>query len=104
MVDRASRPRKLFGTDCAQSIPDLPAIAGERAVTAGWARTLFAWPRFIDVQRSSVDFLAVERGHSGARFGVVVHGDEREAARFAGHAVHHQRYLADFAMLFEKIL
>ena len=35
---------------------------------------------------------------------LLVHGDEREAARFAGHAIHHQRYFGDFAMLFEKIL
>mgnify|MGYP003694099465 CR=1 FL=1 len=42
--------------------------------------------------------------HGSFRFGFFIHGDERKAARFAGHAVHHQRDFADLAMLFEKIL
>ena|SRR5882724_2156695 len=81
----------------------LPAKAGILTV-AGWARTLFARARFIDGECAPGYFLAVERGHGDASFSVVVHGDERETARFAGHAVHHQRNLADFAVLFEKIL
>ena len=34
----------------------------------------------------------------------VIHGDERKAARSAGHAIHHQRDFGDLAVLFEKIL
>ena len=73
-------------------------------LAAVWARTLFARTRFTDTQRASVQFLAVERADSSFRLGFFIHGDERKAARFAGHAVHHQRYFADLAMLFEKIL
>src|SRR5438067_1206127 len=91
MLDRASRPQ-AFAADSARS-DYLPAKAGVLTVT-GWTGTLFACARFIDG----------ERAHGGASFSVVVHGDERETARFAGHAVHHQRDLADFAVLFEKIL
>src|SRR5204863_2721429 len=88
-----------------QSISDLPAIAScERTFGAVGARTLFAGTRFTDTQRASVQFLAVERADGSFRFGFFIHGDERKAARFAGHAVHHQRYFADLAMLFEKIL
>jgi hypothetical protein len=35
---------------------------------------------------------------------VVVHRDEREAARFTRHPVHHQMDFVDRAVLFEKIL
>src|SRR6266849_831923 len=86
-----------FEADCARS-NYLPAISGKGT------RTLFACAGFVDGERAPTDFLAVERGHSGARFSVVAHGDERKAARFAGHAVHHQRDFADFAVLLEKIL
>src|SRR5207302_6788006 len=88
---------KLFEADCARS-NCLPAISGKGT------RTLFACAGFVDGERAPTDFLAVERGHSGTRLGVVAHGDERKAARFAGHAVHHQRDFADFAVLLEKIL
>jgi len=101
MLDRASRPQ-AFAADSARS-DYLPAKAGVLTVT-GWTGTLFACARFIDGECAPCDFLAVERAHGGASFSVVVHGDERETARFAGHAVHHQRDLADFAVLFEKIL
>src|SRR4026207_1506970 len=101
----AGGPQKLRSRP-QQSIPDLPTIARERALASatGWARTLFARTRFADTQRASVQFLAVERADGSFRFGFFIHGDERKAARFAGHAVHHQRYFADLAMLFEKIL
>lgn len=86
-------------------IPDLPAIASEPAViAAGWTRTLFASTRLVDGKGTPADFFAVKRSHRGAGFGIIVHGDEREAARLTSHAVHHQRYFADFAVLFEKIL
>jgi len=67
-------------------------------------RTLFARARFVNRECAPGKFLAVERRHGRASFSVVVHGDERKTARFAGHAVHHQRDFADFAVLFEKIL
>src|SRR5262249_41087463 len=35
---------------------------------------------------------------------VVIHGNEREPARFAGHTVHHQADFIDRAILFEQIL
>src|SRR5438045_2783922 len=80
----------------------LPA-AGVLTV-ARWTRTLFACARFVNRECAPGKFLAVERRHGRASFSIVVHGDERKTARFAGHAVHHQRDFADFAVLFEKIL
>jgi hypothetical protein len=85
-------------------IPDLPAIACIRAVAAVRAGTLFARARLIHVQCSAIEFLAVERRHGGFGLGIVIHRDERETARLAGHAVHHQRDFADLSVLFEKIL
>jgi hypothetical protein len=35
---------------------------------------------------------------------IVIDGDEREPARFASHAVHHEADFTDLAMLFEQIL
>ena len=48
--------------------------------------------------------MAVKRGHRGTGVRVVIDGDEREPARFAGHAVHHETDFIDLAMLFEQIL
>src|SRR5580700_228414 len=101
MIDRASRPRKTSGAGCARS-NYLPALLRETLATAAtrWARPLFASAGFVDGERTPTDFFAVQCGHSRPGFGVVVHGDEGETARLAGHAVHHQRHFADFAVLF----
>ena len=48
--------------------------------------------------------MTVERAHRGTGVRVVIDGDEREPARFAGHAVHHEADFTDLAMLFEQIL
>ena len=48
--------------------------------------------------------MAVERAHGGIGLRVVIHGDEREPARFTGHTVHHQMDFVDGAVLFEQIL
>src|SRR5439155_821309 len=68
--------------------------------------------RLINVVRRHLQFNAIADGKSNksfAHFPGNVREDkmligERKAARFAGHAIHHQRYFADLAMLFEKIL
>src|SRR5712692_4005862 len=86
-----------MSADCARS-NYLPAVSGV------WTRPLFACACFVDVECAPGDFFAVERGHGSVSFGFIAHGDEGEAARFAGHSIHHQRHFADFAVLFEKIL
>ena len=43
-------------------------------------------------------------GLSGTGLRVVIHGNEREPARFASHSVRHEADLVDLAMLFEQIL
>ena len=48
--------------------------------------------------------MAVEPAHRGSGLCVVIHGNECEPARFAGHPVRHQADFVDLAMLFEQIL
>jgi hypothetical protein len=48
--------------------------------------------------------VAVECRGRGIGLRVVIHGDERKPARFAGHTVHHQIDFVDGAMLFEQVL
>ena len=48
--------------------------------------------------------MAVEPAHRGSGLRVVIHGYEREPARFASHPVRHQADFVDLAMLFEQIL
>src|SRR5215813_10960323 len=48
--------------------------------------------------------MAVEPTHRGTGLRVIIHGDEREPARFAGHTVRHEADFVDLAMLFEQIL
>jgi hypothetical protein len=97
-----------MGAGCA-IIPDLPAIARKRTVTAAaaaaagpWA--LFARAGFVDSQVASIEVAPIKRGHGCIGLGIVTHGDEREAAGFACHPIHHQMDFADSAVLFEKIL
>jgi len=72
---------------------------------AGWlTRPLFARARFVHGQGASLHFLAVEGVHGGIRLGAVVHGHERETAGAACRAIHHQRNVGDFAVLFEHVL
>src|SRR5438270_6539633 len=89
----------------------LPTVtAGERALTAAAvaaaaaALAVFARTRFVYIQRATIEVFAVEGRHCGIGLGFVIHGDERKTARFAGHAVHHQRDFANLAVLFKKIL
>jgi hypothetical protein len=48
--------------------------------------------------------VTVERAHRGTGVRIVIDGDEREPARFAGHAVHHEADFSDLAMLLDKIM
>src|SRR5437016_5096337 len=92
----------------------LPTVtAGERALAAAAvaaaaapaaALAVFARARFVYIQRATIKVFAVEGRHCGVSLGFVIHGDERKTARFAGHAVHHQRDFANLAVLFKKIL
>jgi hypothetical protein len=83
------------GSARSDSLPAFPGV---------WTWPLFACASLVHVQRSSADFLAVERAHSSVGFGRVGHRDERKTARLASHAIHHQRHFGDFAVLREKIL
>jgi hypothetical protein len=80
------------------------SVASKRAIRPKRTRAFFAGTSFVDGQWPAIQFLAVECAHGGRSVGVIIHGDERKAARFAGHAIHHQLHFADLAVLFEKIL
>ena len=101
MADSAAP--NFFKAGCA-IIPGLPAIARKRAVRAIRTRPFFTGTSFVYGQGAAIKFLAIEGAHCGLCLGVVVHGNEREPTRLAGHAVHHQLYFADLAVFFEKIL
>jgi hypothetical protein len=95
---------KAFGTGCAIE-PDLPAIAPRKgALRPVWTRTLFPRTCFVNGQRPAIKFMAVERAHRGVGLCVIVYRDERKAARFTGHPVHHQMDFVDGAVLLEQIL
>src|SRR4030095_6188644 len=82
----------------------LPAKTGVWPAIARWTRALFTRTRFVDRQGAAAQFLPVKRRHRGSCFSRFVHRDECKAAGFARHAIHHQRYFGDFAVLLEKIL
>ena len=96
-----------MGAGCAIT-PDLPAIARKGTVTAAaaatWPGALFARTRFVHRQAAPIEVATIDRAHGGVGLGVVAHGDEREAAGFARHPVHHEMDFVDSAVLFEKIL
>src|SRR5689334_10037902 len=53
--------------------------------------------RFIDLQRTTAEVLAIERLHGAGGIGIR-HFDETEATRAAGFAIVHQGHLVDGAM------
>ncbi len=64
----------------------LPAVATS-AASAAAAATTGALTRFIDVQCTAVEVLAIKCFHRGFRLTVVVHGHETESAGAAGLTV-----------------
>jgi hypothetical protein len=76
-----------------------PAVA---AATA--ARTFFAWARFVDGQRATVEALAVEGLNRSVSAFFVFHGDKRETARAAAEFVHDHIDFDNVAVRGEHIL
>ena len=83
---------------------DLPAITRKRTPRSVSTGTVFAWARFVYIERAAVQIVTVERAHRSAGLRVVIHRDERKPARFAGHPIRHETDFADLAVLFEQIL
>jgi hypothetical protein len=86
------------------AIARVTAVAATTTATARRTRTVFARTRFVYIKGATVEVFAIHRAHGGISLRVVVHCDEREAARFAGDAIHHKTDFADGAVLFEQIL
>jgi hypothetical protein len=85
----------------------LPAFLGSElpiAAAGTRAAALFARTRFVYGEGATANLFAVKGSEGGVSLRFVIHGDERKTARFAGHAVHHQRDFANLAVLFKKIL
>src|ERR1051325_5641506 len=93
-------------TDCFPYSSSLPPEAGEvpSLPVRATAGALFARTRFVHIQRATIHLFAIGRAHRGLGLRIVVHGHEREPARFARHPVHHQMDFVDSAVLFEQIL
>jgi len=71
-----------------------PAAAEPTAATAA---TRLALARFVDGERSSIEWLAVELSDGALRVFLVREFDEREPARLTGHPVGHDADADDFA-------
>ncbi len=80
-------------------------VAIAAAAAAGTTRrTLFAGPRFINRQRTSLKFLLMEHRNRLARFLLGPHFDESEPARSPGRAILHDVNRDDYARLGEVVL
>jgi hypothetical protein len=75
--------------------PATAAIAA--ATTTATRRTWFARTRFVHGQGPTFNGLAIELGDRLLRIAFARHRDEREAARFTGELVLHQRDFLDWA-------
>jgi hypothetical protein len=81
------------------------AAAAEFTTTAAAARrTFFARTRDVDGEGAAIEFLAVHRGNRLLCFLGRSHRDEREPARTAAYAVHHQVGFHDCAVRREGVL
>ena len=83
---------------------DLSSKPGKTPFPTAGTGAIFARTRFAYIEGTSIQFAAIDRADRGLGLGIVVHRDEGEAARFAGHSVHHQANFVDGAVLFEQIL
>src|SRR6185436_10590595 len=76
-------------------------VPPSRAALVGWWPFRFR-PRFVDDQRTALEWLSVELGHGFLRACFVDHVDKREPARAArGHVAHHS-YAFDGSRLAEQ--
>jgi adenine-specific DNA methylase len=80
------------------------AAASATVATAATWRASFTWASFVHGERTAFDRLAVELADRLLRIGVGRHRHKREAARFTGKLILHQRDLLHRASLSEKIL
>src|ERR1700693_4897827 len=81
------------------------ALAATTAATAAEvaARTLFTGFGFVDSQRATVQFLAVEIGDGLGGLFLRAHLDERKSAGLARELVHDEFAAADVAGLLEQV-
>src|ERR1017187_2096111 len=83
---------------------ELALAAATAAATAEVAtRTLFTGFGFVDGQRATVQFLAVEIGNGLGGLFLRAHLDERKSAGFARELVHDEFAAADVAGLLEQV-
>ena len=74
------------------------------ATTTAAEGTVFTGTGLVDRERTTVHGLAVEHRDCVLRFLIGRHGDEREAARFAGEFILHEQDFVNNARLGEEIL
>src|SRR5437764_574600 len=73
------------------------ATAPAEAVSAAPAAAFLAWPSFIDIDRASAHFRAVQTLNRAGRLVCVRHLDESETARLAGIPVSNDAHAFDGA-------
>jgi hypothetical protein len=89
----------------APSVALAASIAGVATATTTTATTAAVRPlfRFVDAESAAVEVSAVHGLHGHLGLGAGTHGDEREAARLAGHAISHEVNVNDLAACSERI-
>ena len=108
----ASATAATIATAAAPAAIIAPATAPAAAVSAtatttaipSAAGTFLAWARFIDRQRTTFQRFTVELIDRVLRICLTRHGDEGEAAGFAGEFVLHEHHFTDSARLSKQIL
>ena len=89
---------------CSEPVTELPAVAAWASAPAvATTAAVFAGLGFVDVERASVEFLAVE-GIDGFGGAFIIHGHESKAAWAAGFAISDHGNFRDFAKLAKGVL
>jgi hypothetical protein len=68
------------------------------------AATIGAGARFVDLERPSAEFEAVEGGDGGTGGLIVAHFDETETAGAAGFTIGDERHVVHFTVLAEQFV
>jgi hypothetical protein len=79
----------------------LPLAAAVAAVPTAAAAAIFLRPGFVDIQRSAIEFSAIESGNRALRFVIRAHFHEPKASGPSGFPVCHDAHTIDRAVRLE---
>ena len=101
VVTAAPRSDPIWSDPTCLPASILPLAAAVAAVSTAAAAAIFFRPGFVDIQRSTIEFPAIESGNRALRFVIRAHFHEPKASGPSGFPVCHDAHTIDRAIRLE---